>query len=366
MVCEHQRTVPYRALLHAFDLAQRAPEAGQFADPRTSRVSPSTIRADPESVAPEFPSPNASRCTASRQVDGDSATNAPTASEIRTSVFIVRLFRRRLIGSSLTYPCPRSLQPAGRLSRFCSMSRRRRHAQRLCRPVRSPETRFCIPNCGSCRRRAPFASRGRPPSAAREDLLALRIDVPVEGYGLDAQCRQGCVAVRHCGHPTPPGSLQQSRFPPTLLPVLVLAKFCGTLGVSRLASRRRHDCRPKLSPALRERLDALLDTGDDVRFTVLNRIAEDRFAEISVAVPADMYQEGDTWYRDMRAPGFDGERSPNSDNSVQWLAERIIADERFAEATVKFWWPAIMGSEIAVPPEDAGDAVEVSCPCSHA
>ena len=84
--------------------------------------------------------------------------------------------------------------------------------------------------------------------------------------------------------------------------------------------------------------------------------AEDRFAEISVAVPADMYQEGDTWYRDMRAPGFDGERSPNSDNSVQWLAERIIADERFAEAAVKFWWPAIMGSEIAVPPEDAGDA----------
>ena len=30
----------------------------------------------------------------------------------------------------------------------------------------------------------------------------------------------------------------------------------------------------RLSPALRERLDALLDTGDDVRFTVLNRIKE--------------------------------------------------------------------------------------------
>ena len=48
--------------------------------------------------------------------------------------------------------------------------------------------------------------------------------------------------------------------------------------------------------------------------------------------------------------------APDSDNSVQWLAERIVADKRFAEATVKFWWPAIMGSEVAEPPEDEGDA----------
>ena len=67
------------------------------------------------------------------------------------------------------------------------------------------------------------------------------------------------------------------------------------------------------------------------------------------------YREGDTWYRDMRAPGFGDEIAPNSDNSVQWLAERIVADPRFAEATVKFWWPAIMGSEVAEPPEDEGD-----------
>ena len=46
----------------------------------------------------------------------------------------------------------------------------------------------------------------------------------------------------------------------------------------------------------------------------------------------------------------------NSDNSVQWLAKKIVADERFAEAAVKFWWPAIMGSEVAEPPEDEGDA----------
>ena len=81
---------------------------------------------------------------------------------------------------------------------------------------------------------------------------------------------------------------------------------------------------------------------------------EGGFAKLAVA--ANAYREGDTWYRDMRSPGFNGKLAPNSDNSVQWLAKRIVADARFAEATVKFWWPAIMGSEVAEPPEDEGDA----------
>ena len=78
------------------------------------------------------------------------------------------------------------------------------------------------------------------------------------------------------------------------------------------------------------------------------------FAKLAVAV--NPYQPGDIWYRDMRAPGFAGELAPNSDNSLQWLAKQIVADPRFAEATVKFWWPAIMGSEVAEPPAEAGDA----------
>ena len=82
---------------------------------------------------------------------------------------------------------------------------------------------------------------------------------------------------------------------------------------------------------------------------------EDGFAKLSVVANAYVYHEADTWYRDMRAPGLAGERAPNSDNSVQWLARKIAAEERFAEATVKFWWPAIMGSEVAEPPEDEGD-----------
>ena len=75
-----------------------------------------------------------------------------------------------------------------------------------------------------------------------------------------------------------------------------------------------------------------------------------------LSVGAGGYLDGDTWYRDMRFPGFDGEESPHPDNSLPWLARQIVADDRFATATVKFWWPAIMGSEIAEFPEDAADA----------
>ena len=58
----------------------------------------------------------------------------------------------------------------------------------------------------------------------------------------------------------------------------------------------------------------------------------------------------------MRTPGFDGSEVPDADNSLRWLARRIVADERFAEAAVKFWWPAILGAEVAEPPEDEADA----------
>ena len=80
---------------------------------------------------------------------------------------------------------------------------------------------------------------------------------------------------------------------------------------------------------------------------------DDGYARLAVAVNA--YQRGDTWYRDMRVPGFGGKTAPDSKNSVQWLAKRIVADDRFAEAAVTFWWPAIMGSEVAEPPEDEED-----------
>ena len=75
-----------------------------------------------------------------------------------------------------------------------------------------------------------------------------------------------------------------------------------------------------------------------------------------VKLAVNFFRKGDTWYRDMLPPGFAHQRAPGSDNSLQWLADRIVSDERFAESAVKFWWPAIMGAEVARAPEVASDA----------
>ena len=77
---------------------------------------------------------------------------------------------------------------------------------------------------------------------------------------------------------------------------------------------------------------------------------------LRIWAPGYIYQEGDTWYRGMREPGFGKKLAPNADNSVQWLAQQIVRDKRFSESAVEFWWPAINGSEIVLPPEEAGDA----------
>lgn len=70
------------------------------------------------------------------------------------------------------------------------------------------------------------------------------------------------------------------------------------------------------------------------------------------------YQEGDTWFRDMKPPGLDNSVQPSSrvDDSLSWLAEQIADDPRFATGAVKFWWPAIMGAEALVAPEVSSDA----------
>lgn len=67
------------------------------------------------------------------------------------------------------------------------------------------------------------------------------------------------------------------------------------------------------------------------------------------------YQNADTWFRDMREPGFNGEVAPSGDNSLHWLAQELVADERFATGAVRSWWPAIMGVHLTEPPEDSSD-----------
>lgn len=70
-----------------------------------------------------------------------------------------------------------------------------------------------------------------------------------------------------------------------------------------------------------------------------------------------LYQQGDLWYRDMRAPGFAGQTLPtaSNDNSLQWLAQQMVADERFASGTVAFWWPAVFGRELLPQPTEPSD-----------
>ena len=67
------------------------------------------------------------------------------------------------------------------------------------------------------------------------------------------------------------------------------------------------------------------------------------------------YLQGDTWFRDMREPGIDGKLAPDPTNSLQWLGQEIAEDERFAGASVKFWWPALMGAEALTAPESSSD-----------
>ena len=81
--------------------------------------------------------------------------------------------------------------------------------------------------------------------------------------------------------------------------------------------------------------------------------AGDELAKVRIA--ATPYHRGDTWYRDMREPGFGDGLAPDSDTSLQWLAQRVAEDPRFAEATVKFWWPSIMGQDVIDLPQDRND-----------
>ena len=70
-----------------------------------------------------------------------------------------------------------------------------------------------------------------------------------------------------------------------------------------------------------------------------------------------LYQEGDTWFRDMKPVGLDNTTQPSDrvDDSLSWLSEQIVSDPRFATSAIKFWWPAIMGSQALSEPEVASD-----------
>lgn len=77
----------------------------------------------------------------------------------------------------------------------------------------------------------------------------------------------------------------------------------------------------------------------------------------------DPYELGDTWYCDMREPGFvragDAEATPYDPESglasLQWLAREMTADPRFATGAVRFWFRALYGRDPIAEPEEPSD-----------
>jgi hypothetical protein len=95
--------------------------------------------------------------------------------------------------------------------------------------------------------------------------------------------------------------------------------------------------------------------GEEGHYKVNGYDSLDNFYKYPEDWESRIYQEGDTWYRDMRAPGFGG-NDASGDSSLQWLAQEIINDPAFATAAVKFWWPALIGTELVEQPEVQEDA----------
>ena len=117
----------------------------------------------------------------------------------------------------------------------------------------------------------------------------------------------------------------------------------------------RKDCKAIVGLPVAEAIDGVRLAEGDYRFELAG------WASRGASVEATLdwftpYRRGDTWFRDMRPPGFNGEVAPDSSNSLQWLGRGIAEDERFAQATVKFWWPAVMGKDVATPPATLHDA----------
>lgn len=72
----------------------------------------------------------------------------------------------------------------------------------------------------------------------------------------------------------------------------------------------------------------------------------------------DLYENGDRWYADMRAPGFNGAVMPAGETnaSLPWLGRAIAADSRFARGAVEFWYEALFGREPTTRPTDPSRA----------
>ncbi|WP_189607759.1 hypothetical protein [Saccharospirillum salsuginis] len=106
---------------------------------------------------------------------------------------------------------------------------------------------------------------------------------------------------------------------------------------------------------------AFQNWGNDGHY--LDRLGYDALPQ--TYVDTEDYQSGDRWYRGQLAPGFNGESMPalspygpvnGYDDGLTWLAERIVADPRFAEGTVTFWFQGVFGRDPLLQPLETSDA----------
>ena len=66
------------------------------------------------------------------------------------------------------------------------------------------------------------------------------------------------------------------------------------------------------------------------------------------------FNPGDTWLQEMRPPGFGTETVPYEqfDSSIQWLAQKVSADPRFALAAVFIMYEGLTGAKPLIAPSD--------------
>ena len=81
----------------------------------------------------------------------------------------------------------------------------------------------------------------------------------------------------------------------------------------------------------------------------------DRFYKYPEDGSDSPYQQGDLWYRDMRAPGLFDKQISERDFTLKELAELIIEEPGFLTASAQFWWPTVFGKPLLDKPAVESD-----------
>lgn len=101
--------------------------------------------------------------------------------------------------------------------------------------------------------------------------------------------------------------------------------------------------------------------GNDGQYLVRN--GDDALPQLYV--DSDDYHAGDQWYRGQLKPGFNGSDMPvvadygkanTHDDGLQWLALQMVADNRFATGTARFWFKGLFGRDPMMAPTEESDA----------